>query len=429
MRIKLGSLATAQDYYYTPNVSRSTIPGIAAYRSALTLDWLAAEDSRQREMVAAFETEQAPPMRMILTDCMGYATPPSEKIARLLLELLKNLEGDEGPIILDLTQALIRAKLLIETSTLESEPDLESLVKTPNVMMGEPHKTFPRILAAVWLTLTDASTTTKYGWCPINKVTKYLTTNKPVNIAEHMRSLDPVLARARFVMEEFVQHVTPLNMYQKLIGRRKEVSFGQKQQKHGPKENPKICPSACADDVFETEFPEDRWVFRNAKQQDLLSAACSNVHPSSKDFVKRFYAILPYFDKDHSNIEFLHKLRGTIYAMAEGDDKLDREAAIYATVLIPIVFLHRYRDTWCLLERFHRGLRIYQISHPTEKRTALKLLQNLKPVEHKIRSFISDLPGSPAVTRTSHPRLETDDEELYDRKDVKYLKELIKNLG
>ncbi|XP_037871353.1 uncharacterized protein LOC101743392 isoform X2 [Bombyx mori] len=214
--------ATAQDYYYTPNVSRSTIPGIAAYRSALTLDWLAAEDSRQREMVAAFETEQAPPMRMILTDCMGYATPPSEKIARLLLELLKNLEGDEGPIILDLTQALIRAKLLIETSTLESEPDLESLVKTPNVMMGEPHKTFPRILAAVWLTLTDASTTTKYGWCPINKVTKYLTTNKPVNIAEHMRSLDPVLARARFVMEEFVQHVTPLNMYQKLIGRRKE---------------------------------------------------------------------------------------------------------------------------------------------------------------------------------------------------------------
>ncbi|XP_012545211.1 uncharacterized protein LOC101743392 isoform X1 [Bombyx mori] len=232
--------ATAQDYYYTPNVSRSTIPGIAAYRSALTLDWLAAEDSRQREMVAAFETEQAPPMRMILTDCMGYATPPSEKIARLLLELLKNLEGDEGPIILDLTQALIRAKLLIETSTLESEPDLESLVKTPNVMMGEPHKTFPRILAAVWLTLTDASTTTKYGWCPINKVTKYLTTNKPVNIAEHMRSLDPVLARARFVMEEFVQHVTPLNMYQKLIGRRKEVSFGQKQQKHGPKENPKI---------------------------------------------------------------------------------------------------------------------------------------------------------------------------------------------
>ncbi|XP_021203170.1 uncharacterized protein LOC105841523 [Bombyx mori] len=190
-----------------------------------------------------------------------------------------------------------------------------------------------------------------------------------------------------------------------------------------------MCPSACADDVFETEFPEDRWVFRNAKQQDLLSAACSNVHPSSKDFVKRFYAILPYFDKDHSNIEFLHKLRGTIYAMAEGDDKLDREAAIYATVLIPIVFLHRYRDTWCLLERFHRGLRIYQISHPTEKRIALKLLQNLKPVEHKIRSFISDLPGSPPVTRTSHPRLETDDEELYDRKDVKYLKELIKNLG
>jgi hypothetical protein len=57
------------------------------------------------------------------------------------------------------------------------------------------------------------------------------------------------------------------------------------------------------------------------------------------------------FDKEHSNTAFLHKLRGTVYSMSEGEDVLDREAAFYASVLTPIVFLQQYRDTWCLLER------------------------------------------------------------------------------
>ncbi|CAH0664040.1 unnamed protein product [Spodoptera exigua] len=205
-----------EDYYYNPqNLTRATLSGIAAYRSALTLDWLAAEDQRQRELAAAFETEPAPPARSLSTDCISYARPASGKVARLMLEVLKNLEGDEGNIVTDLIQALVRTKLLVETSMLDAEPDLDSLVKTPGVMMGEPHTTFPRILAMTWMTVTDPVTTKKFGWCPINKVNKYLTISKPVTIAKQMKALEPVIARARFIMEEFIQHVTPLNMYQK----------------------------------------------------------------------------------------------------------------------------------------------------------------------------------------------------------------------
>ncbi|KAF9802908.1 hypothetical protein SFRURICE_015505 [Spodoptera frugiperda] len=193
----------AEDYYYNPqNSSKATLSGIAAYRSALTLDWLAAEDQRQRELAAAYETEPAPPARSLSTDCISYARPASGKVARLMLELLKNLEGDEGNIVTDLIQALVRTKLLVETSMLDAEPDLDSLVKTPGVMMGEPHTTFPRILAMTWMTVTD----------PVNK---YLTITKPITIAKQMKALEPVIARARFIMEEFIQHVTPLNMYQK----------------------------------------------------------------------------------------------------------------------------------------------------------------------------------------------------------------------
>ncbi|CAH0397170.1 unnamed protein product [Chilo suppressalis] len=207
---------TAEEYYYHPyNVTRSTVSGIAAYRSALTLDWLAAEDSRQRELAAAFETEAAPPSRVLATECIAYSRPSAGKVARLMLELLKNLEGDDAKLVPELIQVLIRNKLLVETSALDAEPDLEALVKTPGVMMGEPHVTFPRILAMLWLTITDPTTTKKYGWCPINKVNKYLSANKPAVVAKHMRALEPIVARARFIMEEFIQNITPLNIYQK----------------------------------------------------------------------------------------------------------------------------------------------------------------------------------------------------------------------
>ncbi|XP_068622928.1 uncharacterized protein [Battus philenor] len=206
----------AEDYYYAPgNVTRTTLSGIQAYRSALTLDWLAAEDSRQRELVAAYETEPSAPARVITTECINYPRPSSGKVGKLMLELLKNLEGDDGTLVPELIQVLLRTKLLVETSMLDSEPDLESLVKTPMMMMGEPHITFPRILAIVWMLVTDTTTTRNNGWCPIHKVNKYLMSTKPTDIAKHLRVLETVVARARFIMEEFIQNVTPLNMYQK----------------------------------------------------------------------------------------------------------------------------------------------------------------------------------------------------------------------
>ncbi|XP_013191349.1 uncharacterized protein LOC106135548 [Amyelois transitella] len=174
------------------------------------------------------------------------------------------------------------------------------------------------------------------------------------------------------------------------------------------------------------ELPGDRWTFRNAKRLDEEDGICLRIKPSTKDIVRRFYAILPYFDKEHANAAFLHKFRGTVYGMSEGEDILDREAAFYAAILAPMVFLQQYRDTWCLLERFHRAMRLYQISHPTEKRSSLKLLQSLRSINLKIRSFIYEVAGGEAVTSTS---IDPEDVYNHEKKDVKFFKELIKNLG
>ncbi|XP_013191350.2 uncharacterized protein LOC106135549 [Amyelois transitella] len=152
---------------------------------------------------------------MLNADCISYLRPSSGKIGRLMLELLKNLEGDDSTLILEMIQGLIRSKLLVETSAMEAEPDFEALVKTPKVMMGEPHTTFPRILSMVWMMATDPPTLMKHGWCPIKRVNKYLKVVKPTQVAKHMRALEPMIARARYIMEDFIQNITPLNMYQK----------------------------------------------------------------------------------------------------------------------------------------------------------------------------------------------------------------------
>ncbi|XP_034836293.1 uncharacterized protein [Maniola hyperantus] len=193
-----------------------------------------------------------------------------------------------------------------------------------------------------------------------------------------------------------------------------------------------IWPSNTTDlDETDYEFSrEDNFMYRSAKRPEFSAEACLRVHPSSRDINKRFHAILPYFDKDHSNSAFLRKFRATVHSMSEGDDLLDKEASFYAAVLTPLVFLQNYRDTWCLLERFHRAVRLYQISHPTEKRSSLKLLQNFRTVNRKVRIFVWELPGSPTATRsktTTAPEL--DEEEIHDKRDLRYLKELIKNLG
>lgn len=48
----------------------------------------------------------------------------------------------------------------------------------------------------------------------------------------------------------------------------------------------------------------------------------------------------------------------------------------------------------------------------------------------QVRSFILDMPGSSTPTkRTTFINNDFDDEEIRDKKDIRYLKELIKNLG
>ncbi|XP_047539018.1 uncharacterized protein LOC125072435 [Vanessa atalanta] len=182
------------------------------------------------------------------------------------------------------------------------------------------------------------------------------------------------------------------------------------------------------DSLDPTYLNEDRWMYRNAKRPVYEEGPCLQINPSNRDIIKRFHAILPFFDKDHSNTEFLHKFRASVYAMSEGEDLLDREAAFYAVALTPLVFLQNYRDAWCLLHRFHRALRLYQISHPSEKRSALKLLQNFRAVNHKVVNFVWELPGL-SSPRTTTEELDFDVEELQNKKDINYIKELIKNLG
>ncbi|XP_050355720.1 uncharacterized protein LOC126776901 [Nymphalis io] len=189
-------------------------------------------------------------------------------------------------------------------------------------------------------------------------------------------------------------------------------------------------PSSSTDlDTLDADFiNEENWMYRNVKRPSNEDSLCQQTHPTNRDIIKRIHAILPFFDKDHSNSEFLHKFRASVYAMSEGEDLLDREAAFYAAVLTPLVFLQNYRDSWCLLQRFHRALRLYQISHPTEKRSALKLLQNFRAVNHKVVTIVWELPGL-SSSRTTTEALDFGVEELHEKKDIIYIKELIKNLG
>ncbi|CAH2270021.1 jg17874 [Pararge aegeria aegeria] len=101
------------------------------------------------------------------------------------------------------------------------------------------------------------------------------------------------------------------------------------------------CPSNTADlDEADFEFSQEgNWIYRNARKPAVYDEACFRVRPTTRDINKRFHAILPYFDKVHSNTEFLHKFRATVHGMSEGEDLLDRETAFYAAVLTPIVFL------------------------------------------------------------------------------------------
>ncbi|KAL4706727.1 hypothetical protein ACJJTC_014482 [Scirpophaga incertulas] len=205
----------SDDYpYYLNNVTRNTLPGLLEYRSALTLDWLAVEDLRQRELAAVFETEATLSTNALLaSECMEYPKPAGGKVAALIFELMKNVEGDNAKLLSALKRTLYKSKMLVETSVLDMEPDLTLLLKTPAELRGEPYVNFPRIMTILWLLSTDPSTVHKYGWCPVNQVIQYLSVTKPSAIAKHMRALEPIAVRTRFIIEDFINSVIPLDVY------------------------------------------------------------------------------------------------------------------------------------------------------------------------------------------------------------------------
>ncbi|XP_023944873.2 uncharacterized protein LOC112050761 [Bicyclus anynana] len=172
---------------------------------------------------------------------------------------------------------------------------------------------------------------------------------------------------------------------------------------------------------------EDSWM-DTQRPQEYTEKSCLRINPTNKEINQRFYAVLPFFKKDLSNSAFLNKFRATVREFLEGDS-LDQETAEYTAVLTPLVLLQSYRDAWCLLERFHRALRLYQMSHPTEKRASLKLLKKFRAVDKKVRIFVSHLPGS-AANQSTTPAFalpEPDDEPIHDKEDFRFFKELAKN--
>lgn len=44
------------------------------------------------------------------------------------------------------------------------------------------------------------------------QISKYINLIRPAEIAKHTRAAEPIISRARFVMDEFIHHLTPLNM-------------------------------------------------------------------------------------------------------------------------------------------------------------------------------------------------------------------------
>ncbi|XP_047998844.1 uncharacterized protein LOC125236173 [Leguminivora glycinivorella] len=196
-------------------------------------------------------------------------------------------------------------------------------------------------------------------------------------------------------------------------------------------------PNSSQDPDKELLLPRERpqrWrVKTTSSSTSEPLAKCKEMKPTPRDIVRRIYAILPYFDRGRQNVEFLQRYRVSINRLSESEDLVDREVSFYAAVLTPLVFLQRYKDAKCLLERFQQALESFDTYPAFDKRVALKNLQSLRELSHKILVFVSTLPDKRPPTRTPEP--DSPDEEEYhmtkltNKNDVRFLKELIKNLG
>ncbi|XP_063623025.1 uncharacterized protein LOC134795122 [Cydia splendana] len=157
---------------------------------------------------------------------------------------------------------------------------------------------------------------------------------------------------------------------------------------------------------------------------------CKKIKPTPRDVVRRICAVIPYFDREHRNAALLQRYRVTINRLSESMDSVDREVSFYAALVTPIVFLQRYRDAKCLLERLQLSFEEFHTYPPHEKRMALKNLQGLRDISHRILQFVSSVPDKRPPTRTPAPDLlDGEDTGPGDKQDLRFFKELIKNLG
>ncbi|XP_063384596.1 uncharacterized protein LOC134670711 [Cydia fagiglandana] len=181
-------------------------------------------------------------------------------------------------------------------------------------------------------------------------------------------------------------------------------------------------------DLLPRELPRG-WKDRASSTLEPWSR-CKKIKPTPRDVVRRICAVVPYFDREHQNAALLQRYRVTINRLSESMDSVDREVAFYAAVVTPIVFLQRYRDAKCLLERLQQSFEEFHTYPAEEKRMALKNLQGLRDISHRILQFVNSVPDKRPPTRTPPADL-LDDEDMGqgDKQDLRFFKELVKNLG
>ncbi|XP_048481425.1 uncharacterized protein LOC105384521 [Plutella xylostella] len=156
--------------------------------------------------------------RLLGDACLRAPRPAPGRAGRLVVELLRRLEGPPAPLTKQLLASLVRAHVLVQTTSLDQEPTLTALVRGPAEMRAEPHASFPRVMAAMWLLLTDADSLAEDGWCKLDKLNDFLNHAEPKSIPAQLKRIDGALSRARYAVEEFIHNVVvtgdlPLRLY------------------------------------------------------------------------------------------------------------------------------------------------------------------------------------------------------------------------
>ncbi|CAG9130400.1 unnamed protein product [Plutella xylostella] len=155
--------------------------------------------------------------------------------------------------------------------------------------------------------------------------------------------------------------------------------------------------SVNINEEVEQFFAESSPILKHQSSHARNNSHCLHLRPNATDVVQKVYTYMPYLAVNKTKLSFVHQFRSTIMSMTKKGTPQDQEAAFLASVLTPIIFLQHHKDTWCLMDRFHRALRFFTISSGPEKTSSLQILQNLRSINQKIRSFIRELDQPEAV--------------------------------